>query len=192
MLRCRIKAARHQRRLQGFVIDRYNLPVNARSSMNPKLALPRGPRPGVFGRVPGIDYGDLENHLGYVLRRAQVAAFDAFYQAATGAAITPPRYTALVILRANPGITQTTLGNVLGTARSGAMLLADWLEERGLAERRSRKDDGRVWGLYLTDKGTRLLARLRRRVLARDAEFGAKLMPRERAVLTRLLNKLAG
>ncbi len=160
--------------------------------MNRKVALPRGPRPSVFRPVPGIDYGDLENHLGYVLRRAQVAAFDAFYHASAGAAITPPRYTALVILRANPGITQTTLGNVLGTARSGAMLLADWLEERGLDERRSRKDDGRAWGLYLTDKGTRLLAKLRRRVLARDAAFGARLMPRERAALARLLNKLAG
>lgn len=160
--------------------------------MNSKTVSPRRLRPNVPGRVPGIDYSDLDSHLGYVLRRAQIAAFDAFYHASAGAGITPPRYTALVILRANPGITQTTLGNVLGTARSGAMLLTDWLEERGLAERRSREDDGRAWGLYLTDKGARLLGRLRRSVLAHDARFGARLVARERAALTRLLNKLAG
>ncbi len=161
-------------------------------AMSSKTDSPRGARPKVPRRVAGIDYSDLESHLGYVLRRAQIAAFDAFYRASAGAGITPPRYTALVILHANPGITQTTLGNVLGTARSGAMLLTDWLEERGLARRRSSEDDGRVWGLYLTDKGARMLARLRRSVLAHDATFGARLMPRERMVLTRLLNKLVG
>jgi DNA-binding MarR family transcriptional regulator len=64
-----------------------------------------------------------------------------------GAGITPPRFTALVILQTNPGISQSVLGDVLGTARSGAMLLTDWLESRGLAERRHRPDDGRAWGL---------------------------------------------
>src|SRR5205814_7333226 len=81
----------------------------------------RGPRPSSIARVDGIDYVDLEQHLGYALRRAQVAAFDAFHRATAGASITPPRFTALVILKANPGITQSTLGEVLGTARSGAM-----------------------------------------------------------------------
>ena len=159
--------------------------------MNSRMGSRRGPRPSEHRRVPGIDYGDLESYFGYALRRAQIASFDAFYRASAGAGITPPRFTALVILRANPGITQTTLGKVLGTARSGAMLLTDWLEERGLAERRSRADDGRVWGIYLTTKGEELLTRLRRRVRANDAAFAQRLAPRERTALILLLNKLA-
>ena len=151
----------------------------------------RGPRPSSIARVEGIDYVDLDQHLGYVLRRAQVAAFDAFHRATAGARITPPRYTALVILRANPGITQTTLGEVLGTARSGAMLLTDWLESHGLAERRHRPDDGRAWGLYLTPKGERLLETLRRRVRHEDRRFAARLAKLERRELLRLLEKLA-
>src|SRR5262245_63541106 len=151
----------------------------------------RGPRPSSIARVDGIDYVDLDKHLGYALRRAQVAAFDAFHRATAGAQITPPRYTALVILHANPGITQTTLGDVLGTARSGAMLLTDWLEGRGLAERRHRPDDGRAWGLYLTAKGERTLETLRRRVLAEDRRFAAQLAGRERQQLLRLLEKLS-
>lgn len=151
----------------------------------------RGPRPSSIARVEGIDYVDLDQHLGYVLRRAQVAAFDAFHRATAGVGITPPRYTALVILNANPGITQSTLGEVLGTARSGAMLLTDWLEGRGLAERRHRPDDGRAWGLYLTPKGERLLETLHRRVREQDRRFMARLAKAEQRELRRLLEKLA-
>jgi DNA-binding MarR family transcriptional regulator len=139
-----------------------------------------------------VDYGDMEDYFGYTLRRAQVASFDAFFEATAGAGITPPRFTALVILDANPGITQSLLGAVLGTARSGAMMLTDWLVERGLAERRHREDDGRVWGLYLTPRGVSLLARMRRRVRERDRAFASRLSPRERGELKRLLAKLTG
>jgi DNA-binding MarR family transcriptional regulator len=143
-----------------------------------------------IARVDGIDYLDLDQHLGYALRRAQVAAFEAFGRATAGAGITPPRFTALVILQANPGISQSTLGEVLGTARSGAMLLTDWLEAQGLAERRHRPDDGRAWGLYLTAKGLRQIEQLRRRVREHDRRFAAHIAPDERRELLRLLDKL--
>jgi DNA-binding MarR family transcriptional regulator len=152
----------------------------------------RGPRPRIIPRVPGLSYARLDEHLGYVLRRAQLGGFEAFQRATASVDITPPRYTALTIVGANPGLSQSTLGAALGTARSGAMLLADWLEARGLAERRRRQGDGRAWGLHLTSRGKSLLARLRRRVLAQDAAFARRLTPAELASLKRLLGKLAG
>jgi len=151
----------------------------------------RGPRPSSVARVDGIDYLDLGEHLGYALRRAQVAAFDAFHRATAGAGITPPRFTALVILQANPGISQSRLGEVLGTARSGAMLLADWLEGRGYAERRHRADDARAWGLYLTARGQHEIDRLRRRVRASDRRFAARISLRQRRQLFALLERLS-
>jgi DNA-binding MarR family transcriptional regulator len=150
----------------------------------------RGPRPGSIARVAGIDYADLDQHLGYALKRAQIGSFEVFSRATAGAGITPPRYTALVILERNPGISQTTLGEVLGTARSGAMMLADWLEQRGLAERRHRPDDGRAWGLFLTAKGAALVRNLKRKVRRHDGQFAARLAARERKELLRLLAKL--
>ena len=150
----------------------------------------RGPRPGNITRVAGIDYADLDEHFGYALRRAQIASFEAYARAAAGDGITPPRYTALVILERNPGISQTTLGEVLGTARSGAMMLADWLEQRGLAERRHRPEDGRAWGLFLTAKGLTLVRKLNRKVRRHDRQFAARLEARERKALLRLLAKL--
>lgn len=150
----------------------------------------RGPRPGSVARIEGIDYADLDAYFGYALKRAQIASFDVFSRATAGEQITPPRFTALVILERNPGISQSVLGAVLGTARSGAMMLADWFEGRGLAERRHRSDDARAWGLFLTAKGATLLRGLRRRVKHHDKLFAARLKPAERGELLRLLAKL--
>jgi len=143
-------------------------------------------------RIAGLDYDVLDELIGYALRRAQVAMFLAFHEATRGLGITPPRFTALVVVGANPGISQTTLGNVLGIARSGAMSLTDWFEERGLVERRRKLDDARAWGLHLTRRGERFVARIKRSVIAEDRKRGAVLGSRERQELVRLLDKLAG
>jgi DNA-binding MarR family transcriptional regulator len=145
-----------------------------------------------IGRVPGLDYGVLDELLGYSLRRAQVAMFAAFHEATRGMNITPPRFTALVVIGSNPGMSQTALGNVLGIARSGAMLLTDWFEGEGLVERRRRPNDGRAWGLHLTPKGDRLVARLRKRVVEFDLKRTKNLSAEERRELQRLLAKIAG
>jgi DNA-binding MarR family transcriptional regulator len=142
--------------------------------------------------VAGLEYDVLDDLLGYSLRRAQVAMFMAFQEATRGMGITPPRFTALVMIGANPGLSQTALGNVLGIARSGAMLLATWFEAQGLVERRHRADDGRAWGLYLTPGGEALVQRVKRRVVASDRKRAAVLSVRERRELQRLLAKLAG
>jgi len=156
--------------------------------------LPSPYRPRVLApivRVPGLDYDVLDELLGYALRRAQVGMFLAFHAATRGQDITPPRFTALVIVGANPGIGQSALGQVLGIARSGAMMLADWMEERGLVERRRRPNDGRAWGVHLTARGEKLVAAMKRRVIAEDRKSAGVLDARERKQLLRLLNKLA-
>jgi DNA-binding MarR family transcriptional regulator len=161
-------------------------PRTARSSATPA----RARRARGNGRLADIDYGTLDAYLGYALKRAQLVAFEAFANATAGCGITPPRFTALVILEANPGISQTLLGEVLGTARSGAMMLTNWLVARGLAERRHRPEDARAWGLYLTRRGRALVGPLSRRVLARDRRFGARLTKTELREFRRLLGKL--
>jgi len=141
-------------------------------------------------RVPGLDYDVLDELLGYRLRRAQVAMFIAFHEATKGMDITPPRFTALVVVGANPGMSQTALGNVLGIARSGAMLLTDWFEDRGLVERRHLPSDGRAWGLHLTRKGESVVERMKRKVLDLDLKKAHSLTKAERQELLRLLGKL--
>ena len=156
--------------------------------------LPSPHRPRVLApikRVAGIEYDLLDELLGYSLRRAQVAMFLAFHSATRGLGITPPRFTALVLVGANPGISQSMLGVALGIARSGAMMVADWMVGRGLAERRRHPEDGRVWGLHLTASGERLVKKMKRSVRARDRKASG-LSAAERRQLLRLLEKLAG
>jgi DNA-binding MarR family transcriptional regulator len=158
-----------------------------------RLPSPHRPRTlAPIARVAGLDYDVLDGLLGYALRRAQVGMFLAFHAATRGQDITPPRFTALVIVAANPGIGQSALGQVLGIARSGAMMLTDWMEERTLVERRRRPNDGRSWGVHLTPKGERLLADMKRRVIAEDRKRARVLSANERRELLRLLEKLAG
>ena len=142
-------------------------------------------------RVPGLRYDVLDELLGYPLRRAQLAMFGAFDEATRGLRMTPPRFTAMVVIGANPGLSQTLLGRVLGIARSGAMLMTDLLEERGLVERRHLPEDGRAWGLHLTPQGARLVERMKRRVMASDLKKATILSAKERRELLRLLEKLS-
>ena len=142
-------------------------------------------------RVPGLDYDVLDDLLGYTLRRAQLAMFASFDEATRGKQLTPPRFTALVVIGANPGLSQTVLGRVLGIARSGAMLMTDLLEERGLVERRRRPNDGRAWGLHLTRRGEQFVGTMKRRVLELDFKKARLLTRTERRELLRLLEKLA-
>ena len=158
-----------------------------------KLPSPHRPRAlAPIERVPGVDYGVLDELLGYSLRRAQVAMFLSFHRATRGLEITPPRFSALVIIGANPGLSQSTLGAVLGIARSGAMLLADWMVERRLVERRRRSDDARAWGLHLTRRGAELVEKMKRSVATEERRQAARLTAPERRTLLRLLEKLAG
>jgi DNA-binding MarR family transcriptional regulator len=174
--------------LRSIVIDHYNPPVNMPAHPSPYRPRTLVPIP----RIEALDYDVLDELIGYALRRAQVAMFLAFHAATRGLEITPPRFSALVVIGANPGISQTLLGNVLGIARSGAMVLTDWFEARGLVERRRKPNDGRAWGLHLTRRGERLVARMKKRVRAHDQRRAAVLSVGERCELLRLLNKLAG
>ena len=158
-------------------------------SRRPSPYRPRNLTP--IARVAGLDYGVLDELLGYSLRRAQVRMFIAFHEATRGMNITPPRFTALVVIGANPGISQSTLGKVLGIARSGAMLVTDWFEARGLVERRRRPGNERAWGLHLTRKGEQLTERMKRRVLELDRKRTPGLSGSDRRQLLGLLEKLA-
>ncbi len=142
-------------------------------------------------RIGGLHYGVLDELVGYSLRRAQVVMYMAFHQATRDLDMTPPRFTALVMIGANPGLSQSVLGKVLGIARSGAMLLTDWFEKRGLVERRHRPEDGRSWGLYLTLRGRQLVERMERKVAQHDRKRAAVLTGPERRELLRLLEKLS-
>jgi hypothetical protein len=72
------------------------------------------------------------------------------------------------------------------------VLLLDELEERNLTERRRNPSDRRHHALYLTDDGTRLMARLGQIGAAHEDDICAPLNADERAQLHGLLTRIAG
>jgi DNA-binding MarR family transcriptional regulator len=140
----------------------------------PKAAL----RPGI---LPGL--------LGYRLRLAQQAVFRDF--AATITEVSPGRLGVLLLIEANPGVTQGRLARAVSLERSTMVGVVNALESRGLVERR-RGRDRRTNGLWLTRAGRSLLARLKRRVGLHEQRVASRLSPAERAQLLALLDRLAG
>ena len=142
--------------------------------MEPKQTL----RPGL---LPGL--------LGYRLRLAQQAVFRDFGE--TVSDLPPGRVGILLILDANPGVTQTRLAHAVGLDRSTLVGVLDRLEARGLVERH-RGEDRRTNGLLLTRAGRALVADLKRRIRAHERRVAARLTTYERTQLLTLLAKVAG
>jgi DNA-binding MarR family transcriptional regulator len=137
------------------------------SDKRPSVESP--PPEGLLLPVPGLNYGVLDELLGYALRRAQNALYLDFYRATADCSdISPQRFAALVLVGQNPGMRQGLLAQAMGLHRSGALRLTDWLTAQGWAERRDDPADARSWGLHLTATGRRMLGKLEQAVRAHD------------------------
>jgi len=133
------------------------------------------------GMLPGL--------LGYQLRVAQQALFRDF--AATVAELSPGRVGILLLIEANPGVTQSRLAQAVALDRSTMVGVLHVLEGRGLVERR-RGEDRRTNGLWLTAEGRSLVTKLKRRIQQHERRVAARLTPAEREQLIGLLEKLSG
>jgi DNA-binding MarR family transcriptional regulator len=131
--------------------------------------------------------GALHGLLGYRLRVAQQAVFRDF--AASIGEVSPGRAGMLLLIEANPGVTQGRLAHEVGLDRSTMVGIIHLLEERGWVARR-RGDDRRTNGLWLTRAGRLFLARVKRRIEAHERRVASRLTPAERAQLLALLGKL--
>ena len=144
------------------------------------------------GHVPGVRYGVLDELLGYPVRRAQLLVYEDFIRSLAQWNMTPPRFSALVIIGNNPGLKLTELSSVLAIARSGSVLLTDTLVANGWVERRPLPTDRRAWGLHLTDEGRKTLDETTAAVRQHDRRICAELNEEERNTLQGLLRKLVG
>ena len=141
--------------------------------------------------VPGIDYGVLDSLVGYGVRRAQLALNDLFIESLAPWNITPPRFSALIIISRNPSLKLTQLAKVLGIARSGAVTLVDALEDLGYVERLDVPEDRRAFGLALTAKGQTDLVAITQAVVEQDEVATRKLSPADAERLLAMLQQLA-
>jgi DNA-binding MarR family transcriptional regulator len=117
-------------------------------------------RQGSEASRPAVDYGELNERIGYLLRRAQVLVFSDFFQAFSGLGISPAQYSILTIIGRNPGLSQTEVADALGIKKTNFVAVIKDLEKRGLVRRKPTPDDKRSFALSLSGAGAALLSQL--------------------------------
>jgi DNA-binding MarR family transcriptional regulator len=138
-----------------------------------------------------LNLGPLGDSIGYLLRRAQVAIFQRFFELFAHFDIRPAEYSALAVIERNPGLSQTRLADALAIRKTNLVALIDVLEERGLALRKSTANDRRSHALYLTPKGAALVGRLHRLDAALNKSISRMMTGDERRRLCAVLRQLS-
>lgn len=154
----------------------------ARRSAHPKRRL--------NGASPAVDLGTLPNHIGYALRRAQVAIFQRIIGRMARLDIRPGQFSVLTVIDANPGLRAMEISEALGIRRPNLVALLASLERRGLVRRKVVPGDRRAQALYLTPQGASLLRQLKRLAAAHEREVTRSISAAEKRQLLRLLGRL--
>ena len=147
-----------------------------------------GPRRRRAGR---IEIGYLSEHVGYVVRRAQLAIFKDFIQTMAPVDIRPAQYSVLIVIDRNPGLTQAELGRALAIKRANLVGMLNELERRKLARRVASPSDRRSHALHLTANGRQMLARFHRLALEHETRATRALDAGEKRILLELLGRVA-
>jgi DNA-binding MarR family transcriptional regulator len=143
------------------------------------------------GNAEPIDYGPLAGWVGFNLRMAQDASFQAFARLSKEVGVRPGRFATLTLIGTNPGISQTALSRANGRDKSTLTpLLAD-LVRRGLVRRTRTTKDRRAYRLTLTPRGEALLAQLTACARAHEEKLDRIIGVRDRMRFLRTLRKLA-
>jgi DNA-binding MarR family transcriptional regulator len=119
---------------------------------SPKLAAIEQP-----ASCADVGLGPLEDAVGYLLRRGQLAVFEDFARRFEALRLTPAQFSTLIAIAENPGRRQSDIAAALGVQRPNFVALMDELERRGIAERVRFGADRRANSLRLTPAGAVLL-----------------------------------
>lgn len=132
-----------------------------------------------------------KDSLGYALRRAQVRAYELYYEMLADTGLSPARLTALSLIAVEPQINQAALAQRLDITGPSVLKLVDSLEAAGLVSREPCADDRRRYELVLTQAGRARMQELRLRMARLEERMASGLSARERAQLMSLLERVA-
>ena len=107
-----------------------------------------------------MDIAQLDERVGYFLRRLQVAIFKDFIRTLAPVDVRPAQYSVLVLIAANPGRSQAAIGKALSIERARLARMLHELERRQWIERRVSSGDGRSHSLFMTAAGKEVMARI--------------------------------
>lgn len=138
-----------------------------------------------------LTLGPLAGFIGFHLRLAQEASFQAFARSVRDYKMRPGRFAVLALIGENPGISQTALGRAAGRDKSTLTPALNDLARRALVKRRRVASDRRSYALSLTPKGERLLEALALHARAHDRLLDEIVGLKHKAEFIRTLRRLA-
>jgi DNA-binding MarR family transcriptional regulator len=137
-----------------------------------------------------VNLGPLADFVGFHLRLAQDASFRAFASHCGRQRLRPGHFAAMMVIDANPGITQIALSRAIARDKSTVTPLIQELSRRALVARRPSALDRRSITLTLTPAGKAMLADLLVHAAEHDARLDA-IVGEGKAELIGLLKKIA-
>jgi DNA-binding MarR family transcriptional regulator len=143
------------------------------------------------GEEVAVDFGPLNQYLGYYLRRLYQGYRRHFVSVAGDIGIGPREVAAVFVIGLNPGLTPSQLRSALAMDGAQITALLNLFERRGFVDRRVSVTDGRSRHVFLTTEGKALLERLQEVTGWFDRSFtGDALSDEELHQLIGLLAKL--
>jgi len=130
----------------------------------------------------------LDQLLGYQLRRASFAMLSDLSAGIGKLDLRITEMSVLMVIHANPDISQSDIGRVLGIQRANMVPLITQLERRTLVSRGETR--GRAQSLRLTPEGEALVRRCREAIAEHEARYTKLFSPKERQDLLRCLPRI--
>jgi DNA-binding MarR family transcriptional regulator len=138
-----------------------------------------------------VDFGPLAGWVGFNLRMAQEATFQAFSHRSQEIGESPGRFATLTLISRNPGISQTELSYANGRDKSSLTPVVEDLVRRGLVERKRMDHDRRAYRLSLTADGKKMLALMTRCAREHERVLDGIIGARDRKRFIDVLKRLA-
>ena len=138
-----------------------------------------------------INFGPLAYWVGFNLRMAQEAAFQAFSRRSLEIGESPGRFATLTLIARNPGISQTELSFANGRDKSTLTPVVEDLVRRGLVERERMDSDRRTYRLNVTPAGKKILTTLTRCARRHERNLDSVIGARDRKRFIQILKKIA-
>lgn len=138
-----------------------------------------------------VQLGSLPDSIGFMLRMAQITAFQRLFESFESDTLKPGEFSTLWVISINPGIKQGLLAKTLQIKPAHMTKLLHRMVQAGYVRREVPADDRRSVLLFLTPDGRELVDRQREIFVDRNDGQGLGLTKAETAQLLRLLQKIA-
>lgn len=140
--------------------------------------------------ISPTDLALLYTRPGFLLRRAHQISAAVFEDECRSEGLTPAQFGVLTVLRASPGLDQSSLARALGFDKVTVLRVLRGLETRGLVQRSPAPESRRNLAVVLSPDGEKLLRQAQKPAEQAYERLMSPLSPEQQMQLVALLQQL--